>query len=566
MSDTTFISGTTITSNWLNDVNSNIYSGHTNIPGTIRSDLASTSTATQGSGMLGFDYKKAYALGTIGQSEKLWGFNIGWVAALDGVTDDSTAIQALHDYAVSLGKKFKLVFPPGTAKCNSGLTFNALYCSIENQGCTLNFSSKTTGIAVTITEHDLIDLDGLRIVGNSSTGSVIGVAMAGTAGHQVDSVRMRNLVVQTFGIALDLGDNCYLVTFDNVILTDSLVLVNSHGTTNAGANIKFFGGNLNTQVASSTAVKNTNPAAQISFFGTTIDCPYKSFDIQAGRVEMHGGLIEPSDFLVTPIQLTGSTAQFLMHGGIVTAGANPVTANALISCDSASVQGANFYDVRLDIRTATRYLTEGTGAAFVQYDRCISANKAALLANDLADGSFENGAVLYGSADGTNKFSDLVSIIQDVGGLPANNLVTGTNIALTFSTAYAHTGTKSLKCSKLTAVANPASFGIFTSVEQGSRPNARIWYKKPGTEAGAMSINMGFYALQMDTNGVPIVQRQSFQTVASVTFTSTAVDWTSVELYDLFTPPWATHYGIVTNVTNMPISAIYFDDAEIYSL
>ncbi|HET6788345.1 MAG TPA: hypothetical protein VFH49_10315, partial [Aquabacterium sp.] len=121
-------------------------------------------------------------------------------------------------------------------------------------------------------------------------------------------------------------------------------------------------------------------------------------------------------------------------------------------------------------------------------------------------------------------------------------------------------------CSKLTAAANPASFGIFAAVEQGSRPNARVWYKKPGTEAGTMSITMGFYALQMDTNGVPIVQRQSLQTVASIAFTSAAVDWTAAELYDLFTPPWATHYGIGVSVTSMPVSAVYFDDAEIYSL
>lgn len=46
MADTTFVSGTTITSAWLNDVNNAIYSGHTPVPGTILSEQPSLSSFT----------------------------------------------------------------------------------------------------------------------------------------------------------------------------------------------------------------------------------------------------------------------------------------------------------------------------------------------------------------------------------------------------------------------------------------------------------------------------------------------------------------------------------------
>lgn len=482
----------------------------------------------------------------------------------DGVTDDSAAIQAAHDAIVATGKKGRLLLTSGTYKCNSGLTINSLYVSIDAAGASLDFSGLVVGTALTVTEHDLIDLGGLRITGNSNAGVVNGVKMVGTAGHQVDSVRMRNLVCQTFGTGMLLGDNCYLVTFDNVIITDCTININSNGTTNAGSSIKFYGGNLINQVSGGTIFKNTNPTMDAYFFGTVFDGTGKNIELTAGSVELHGCHIEPSDFLVTPIVLTGSTTRFNMIGGEVTAGASPTTANALVSCDSTCVHGAQFDSaVLLSIITATKYLFEGTGAANCRTFGAISANRHSLLGNALADGGFENGSVLYGSADGTSNFADLVSITVDTGSLPANNLVTGANLALTFSTTFARTGTKSLKLVKSAALAAPAAFGIFRELPKGGRPSGRIWYKKPGAETGTMSISMGFYKVQLDTNGVPRLQKQSITLATTAVFTAAAVDWTESSLFDLYAPPWATHYAISINAGSMNPCSIYFDDAEI---
>lgn len=485
-------------------------------------------------------------------------------ADLTGATDSAAAIQAAHDAIVASGRKGVLVFNPGTVKCSSGITINTLKVEVQGVGCTLDFSGMTSGVALTIIGNGHVNLGGLRLEGNSATGSVDGVLMSSaSAGAPVSVITLRNLAVVSFGRGMVWGDNCYLCDFYDVVIADCFITIDSIATTNAGACMAFHGGKLINQVPGGTMLRNVNPNLQFEGHGTVIDAEGVNFDMNGGSVELHGGLIEPADFKVTPIRLTGPSANFRMVGGKVTAGADPVTAAALVSCDSTAVNGAFFDGVRLDIKTSTRYLVEGTGAANVNFEGCISANRHSLLGNKLADGGFENGAVLYGSADGTSKFADLVAITVDTGGVPAASLVTGTNLALTFSTTHARTGTKSLKCAKSAAVAAPAAFGIFRDISPEGRPSGRIYYKKPGAETGTMAISMGFFRLSFDTNGVPVILRQSLTSAANVVFTSSAVDWTEVGLYDLYVPPWATHYGISINLISMAASSLYFDDAEI---
>jgi hypothetical protein len=391
--------------------------------------------------------------------------------------------------------------------------------------------------------------------------------MVGTTGNQVDSVQVSDFVIQTFGTGILLGDHAYILTFDNFIITDCTITINSNGVVNAGSCIKFYGGNLINQISAGTIFKNTNPNLDAYFYSTVFDGVGKNFDMTAGSVELYGCHIEAADFLVTPIVLTGSSTKFRMVGGFISTGASPCTAPAFVNCDSSCVQGAQFIGgVLFSIIISTRYLFEGTGAANCITSGSISANRSSLLGNALADGSFENGAVLYGSADGTSNFADLVSITVDTGSVPANNLTTGTNLALTFSTAYARTGTKSLKLTKSAALAAPSAFGIFRELPKGNRPSARIWYKKPGSETGTMSISIGFYKLQLDGNGVPILQKQSLTGASNVVFTSSAVDWTESVLFDLYAPPWASHYGISVDAGIMNPCSIYFDDAEMSML
>jgi hypothetical protein len=481
-----------------------------------------------------------------------------------GVADSSNAIQAAHDAVVATGRKGTLLIPGGTYKCDTGLTINTLFVSVEAPGAVLNFAAKTTGVALTITGNGQVDLGGLRLEGNSATGSVDGISMIGaSAGAPVAAVTLRNVSVTTFGRGLVLGNHCYLCEYHNLIIANCFVSIDSIATTNAGAAMRFYGGILINQVSGGTLLRNVNPNFECYMYGTVLDADGLNISLTGGLVELHGGLIEPADFAVVPIQLTGSTSSFKMFGGKITAGASPVTASTLVSCDSTSVTGALFKRVQIDVITATIYLVSGTGAANIIFEGCVSANRNSFAGNALADGSFENGAVLYGSADGTSKFADLVSITVDTGGVPANNLTTGTNLALTFSTDYARTGTKSLKLLKSAALAAPAAFGIFRELPKGNRPSARIWYKKPGSETGTLSISMGFYKIQLDSNGVPILQKQSITTASNVVFTSAAVDWTQSVFFDLYAPPWASHYGISVNAGSMNPCSIYFDDAEI---
>lgn len=94
MADTTFVSGTTITHEWLNDVNDNIYSGHSDIPGTIRSDLASTTDPTKGAALVGYGVANAYGDDTTGKKLQEWKSAYDYGARGVSTVTDTAAINA----------------------------------------------------------------------------------------------------------------------------------------------------------------------------------------------------------------------------------------------------------------------------------------------------------------------------------------------------------------------------------------------------------------------------------------------------------------------------------------
>lgn len=103
MADTEFVSGTTITSSWLNDVNDTIYSDKPVIPGTIRADLSDTSNALKGAGSIGFNAALNYAASTLGWAPKQLEFSAKWFGVLDDGSDQSTNIQAFLNLLAPTG-------------------------------------------------------------------------------------------------------------------------------------------------------------------------------------------------------------------------------------------------------------------------------------------------------------------------------------------------------------------------------------------------------------------------------------------------------------------------------
>jgi hypothetical protein len=91
----------------------------------LEASLASRATALVGSGMIGFDATKNYAVGTIGASLSDTRLNVKmfpWLAKGDGVTDDTAAIQAAIDWVGGLTYGGTVYFPEGKYKITDTLT------------------------------------------------------------------------------------------------------------------------------------------------------------------------------------------------------------------------------------------------------------------------------------------------------------------------------------------------------------------------------------------------------------------------------------------------------------
>lgn len=101
----------------------------------------------------------------------------------DGVTDDSTAIQAAFDTASAQGKD--VGFPPGTYKCLTGLRWDPVMHSVRGYGAVqLDFSAMATGYAITVTgqgsrsnslgfNQSLHEMAGLKILGPDTDATTV---------------------------------------------------------------------------------------------------------------------------------------------------------------------------------------------------------------------------------------------------------------------------------------------------------------------------------------------------------------------------------------------------------
>jgi len=154
MADTLFANGTVIQPAWLNDVNNNIYDGHTAPAGTFRNTLSNPT----GSNIVGFLPLGTGAVSTTVQAKLRQLVSVKDFGAVgDGVADDTAAFQAAITYAQTTGARGVFINSHG-----SGLFYKITAPLIISRPIEiLGESTNTTliGIGFTATQH-LIDIDG----------------------------------------------------------------------------------------------------------------------------------------------------------------------------------------------------------------------------------------------------------------------------------------------------------------------------------------------------------------------------------------------------------------------
>ena len=309
-----------------------------NIPGindttaltTFESNLASST----GSSLVGYNQGGTNAVTSTVQVKLQESVSVkDFGAKGDGTTDDTTAIKNALAYIVGTGVPGEVIFPAGTYKCTSGITIDTAYITVIGYAATLNFSTMTSGVAITFYGDTLTPVSGgtgfgnankyfsgLQIIGNSYSGSVIGMSFNGNAANTAAChYQVRNCVVINFGTGIQISYNAYILSFDAVEVNNcgSCLILPSAASTNAGERITFTNSAFYNSV-NGISLQNAN--ADVYLFGCTIDgMSGIYFYVTCGVLNIYGchieGNIGSSRVVWNDNSSSGSTAYISIYGG-----------------------------------------------------------------------------------------------------------------------------------------------------------------------------------------------------------------------------------------------------------
>jgi hypothetical protein len=221
---TTYTPGTTVTSGWLNDVNTGIYSGNSNIPGSTAQSL----------------------LTILARKVSVMDFG----AKGDGTTDDTTAIQNAINYVESTynpaggsnspaGGACSLFFPAGYYKITATLNvtqkvaFQGEGPSEFSSGSRLVMFTAGTDLikVVPVAAGCSISFENLTLLSNTNGGGSLIHVTRGTGGSTCNSQRYYSCVFgtpQIIGLNIEAGDD---IIVDNCLWDVSAVTAVALGTT-----------------------------------------------------------------------------------------------------------------------------------------------------------------------------------------------------------------------------------------------------------------------------------------------------------------------------------------------
>jgi hypothetical protein len=488
--------------------------------------------------------------------------------------DVSTTIQTALTAFVTAGQFVDIIFPNGTYKLNSALTINITYMAVDFNNSTLNFGGMASGYAVNIVgqtgaspyTNGRVALSNALITGPGYSSSVYGIRFYNPSAPTEagpSHISLLNITTLNFLVGHTISGDAYCIDFFNCDIGGcgtATTQAAGAASLNAGERIAYFGSTLFN--CPTTAVDMQNANGEYVFSQCSFDYNGRQFYITAGRVNLNNCHVEGGAYAAEPIYIgSGNGATFVMHGGwIVGTGANT---QSIVSVNTTADQGggAVFRDVFMNSISTATYFATGTGRCTVSntfsYDTRQNPLLLSAAGNLLTDGGFEGTVV----AD--------AFIYSDTSAITSR--VTGANIALTNSSTYARTGTKSLKAAKTFGSGSACGFAIIGALQdKSSAANRKLYYKKPGTETGTVTVAYGYANIQSsETTGVPYMYKTTLPSVATLTFTAAAVDWTLLYSGEPINvaPAWATHSVIVVNMISfVGPGNLYFDDVEITAM
>jgi hypothetical protein len=472
-------------------------------------------------------------------------------------------------------------------KITQQITVDISYVDIDSERAPIDCSAITSGAAFYITGSSAdkymqhaARIQGVHLKGSSRYSSVIGMQFSGPGDSRklgASYASIVNCIVELFGTGVSLENSAYLIQFDKTaLMRNGIGISYPSGYADNGENVTFHLGSISNNecgIYMRTGV--------ISMYGTSIDYNHdhltekitKQIDVSSAMLFMYGCYMESkyhdatADGYQPPIKCAGNGGLVHMFGGAITfAASGLIQPDYLISCepDASSsaamvvLDGVHIHNV---MPTSKKYaITTAYGTVRIINRAGLNISASAHL---IGDGATEN-FIKDGSFEGATITSN-VFISGDTAAI--TDRLNGTNIDLVLDATpgMARTGSKCLKAT--TGAGATGKFAFICPVTPGGLGNHELYYKKPGSETGDITISGYYGVIDYNADGVPTyLTRTAAIHTDSVTFTSAAVDWTIIEgTYNIAgkrAPAWATHYIVEIDMDAFPSADLYIDDVN----
>ena len=241
-------------------------------------------------------------------------------------SDNSGAINAALSVWTASGVFGVVCIPPGTWNVAAGISVNASYVKIVSDGAILNFSSLTSGSAITLTgtvaapyDQTRCVLSGFKLYGNGSTGAVTGIHFysSSTSGAGPAHAGISHCVVADFSTGLLFDENSYIVGCYGVDVYACGTGVSIANAANSGSTLTFYAGSIFN--CTTYGLWNQNTAADIYLFGTSLGgCGSSSSGAlvraDAGTVVLHCHLESQAGESALYVPSTAGTTSITFNG------------------------------------------------------------------------------------------------------------------------------------------------------------------------------------------------------------------------------------------------------------
>jgi hypothetical protein len=432
-------------------------------------------------------------------------------------------------------------------------------------------------------------LVGMQMIGPGSSSGVTGILYKSFSNLDGNLVSFDKTTVSSFGIGLRLEDGAYLTEFFDFNTIGCGTGVYYVGGQNSFENFRFYGGGF-----TNGGIGIANPAGgEFTLYSSAIDYNTQAIVQNSGRIELHGVHAEMNMPVAagSPLFQCINGGRISWFGGMFlgagTVGQAPSPPFDMVSAYSTMA----FFGTELYNLYSANFGPACSGAGVIHtYGVRWAGNPnigqiSTAIAMDLLGGagSFEPGGNPAAGADQTG--------INLIGGIwPQSGTVTGpwtnTDMPATISTAYAHSGTRSLSFAKSRGNSINDEFMILFPVKEGQFVLPSFWYLAPeavptdliGSATGDLYVRM--YWVQVIgsdaysrpiLNSVAVEMRGEHDIALNLAGSTVWAQWSYPTPYNTDStnaaasvspgaPVWATHFMLLFDTQSLPAMTFYLDD------